>query len=307
MFNLSEFGITAAWSPVSFFLVAMIAVVYILAVGQYRSVWFKHSESVSLRKKAAMLGGLALFYLTHGGPLELAAHLMFSAHMVKMAISYLVVPPLLLYGIPDWMYRSVTKFPAIDRIVRRMTNPIMSVVMFNMLFSLYHTPIVMDYSMTHFAVQRLIYLALMITSLMMWWNVVAPLPEHERLSDVKKMGYVFINGVLLTPACALIIFADVPLYATYTDPAVWAFALGYCVPQSADAILAQFTGPEQFMIFDPLEDQQLGGILMKLVQEIMYGVILSYNFTRWYRRENRIDQIDPLPQIDSIDSIPSLK
>jgi len=307
---LNEFGIEAAWSPLVFFVIAMIAVLYILAVGQYRTVWFRQSEAVLPRKKIAMLVALALFYLTHGGPLELAAHLMFSAHMAKMAVSYLIVPPLLLYGIPDWMYRVALRNPKVDRWLYKLTNPVLTLILFNMLFSLYHTPMVMDYSMTHFTVQRLIYAALMVAALMMWWNVVAPVPEHERLSDVKKMGYIFANGVLLTPACALIIFADGPLYATYTDPEIWAIALGYCVPASAEAILAQFSGPQQFMIFDTLEDQQLGGIMMKILQEIAYGAVLAYNFKRWYSRESKIDVIDPLPSIrptDSIDSVQPLK
>lgn len=36
--------------------------------------------------------------------------------------------------------------------------------------------------------------------------------------------------MLLTPACALIIFTDTPLYATYADPSAWVSALELCVP-----------------------------------------------------------------------------
>nr|WGD91455.1 hypothetical protein P5665_18820 [Bacillus subtilis] len=38
------------------------------------------------------------------------------------------------------------------------------------------------------------------------------------------------DGMLLTPACALIMFSGAPLYATYTDPALWAEAMRLCVP-----------------------------------------------------------------------------
>ena len=41
---------------------------------------------------------------------------------------------------------------------------------------------------------------------MMWWPMLNPLPEYQTLSDIKKLGYMFANGILLTPACALIIF-----------------------------------------------------------------------------------------------------
>ena len=34
-----------------------------------------------------------------------------------------------------------------------------------------------------------------------------------------------------------------------------------------------------------LHDQQLGGVLMKIIQEIVYGVMLFYIFIAWYRKE----------------------
>lgn len=301
MFDIHAFGVSAAWSPFMFLFVALVAVLYIVAVTTYRTDWFKASEPVPGKKIAATLIGLALFYLAHGSPLDLAAHIMFSAHMVTMAISYLMVPPLLLYGIPDWMYRAAFKHPGVQRWLHRITQPILTLVFFNMLFSLYHLPAVHDYIMTNYAVHTLYYIVLFIAALMMWWNVVAPVPEFDRLSDVKKMGYVFANGVLLTPACALIIFAPTALFATYTDPEVWAKAIGYCVPYGVDVILANFTGPADFAILSPKDDQQLGGVLMKTVQEITYGAILFYNFMRWYRKENPSNQIDP------IDALPTLK
>lgn len=301
MFTMSDFGVSAAWSPLLFFVVSMLAVVYILAVGRYRTTWFKSSAHVGLGKKFAMLSGLALYYLTHGGPLDLAAHLMFSAHMLSMSISYLIVPPLVLYGIPDWLYRHALGNATVKRIFDIATQPILTLVLFNMLFSLYHFPVVMDYVMTHYTVHTVYDAVLLVTSFMMWWNVVVPISEYDRLSDVQKMGYVFANGVLLTPACALIIFASTPLYAIYTDPDIWATALGYCVPSSSEAIVAQFAGPGTFALFEPLDDQQLGGVIMKLMQEVMYGAILFYIFMRWYRRENPVNAVDP------IDSVPFVK
>jgi putative membrane protein len=39
-----------------------------------------------------------------------------------------------------------------------------------------------------------------------------------------------------------------------------------------------------------LDDQRLGGIIMKLMQELTYGSVLAYVFTSWYRKEK--DQPD---------------
>jgi putative membrane protein len=298
--DLSVFGARAAWSPLLFVIMASVAVLYVLAVNVYRRDWFPDASNVAARKQASFLGGVALLYFALGGPLDLAGHLWFSAHMGSMAFAFLLAPPLILYGIPDWMYRAALRKRAVRKLFNVLTKPVLGLLAFNMLFSFYHLPAVHDMIMTQYAVHTFYYAVLLVAALMMWWNVVAPLPEYERLTDVKKMGYVFANGVLLTPACALIIFAPEPLFATYSDPTVWAKALGYCVPLHADAILSQFGGPGQFAILPPLDDQQLGGIIMKLIQEITYGSILYYNFVRWYKRENAEDKIDPLEPLQPV-------
>lgn len=172
-----------------------------------------------------------------------------------------------------------------------MMNPIITLLLFNMLFSIYHVPFVHDYVMTHFSVHRLYYSVLLITSFMMWWQIACPVPEWNRLTDLKRMAYVFANGILLTPACALIIFATTPLYAIYNDPNVWVTAMGYCVTGDPSRLLDTFSGPQFFNLMGVVEDQQLGGIVMKLVQEFMYGFILAYIFKQWFKREQTEDDL----------------
>lgn len=297
MLGMSDFGLRALWSPTMLIAVTIIAVLYVLAVDQFRTKWFKDSSSVPIGKKIAMLSGLAIYYFAQGGPLDLLGHLVFSMHMLSMSLSYLVVPPLIIYGTPDWMLKRVLGVPQIGKFVRSITNPILTLVLFNILFSMYHLPSVLDYVMTHFVVHKLFFATLLISAFMMWWNVVCPLPEYTRLNEVKKMGYIFANGVLLTPACALIIFAESTLYATYSDPAVWAEALGYCVPLGSDVILSMFNGPGEFGFMPPLDDQQFGGVMMKLMQEVMYGAILFYIFMNWFRKDKQNNSVDPIDSL----------
>jgi putative membrane protein len=45
-----------------------------------------------------------------------------------------------------------------------------------------------------------------------------------------------------------------------------------------------------------LEDQQLGGVLMKIIQEIVLGYVLGVIFFAWFKKENgEQDSIDPIP------------
>ena len=136
---------------------------------------------------------------------------------------------------------------------------------------------------------------LFITAIFMWFPLVNQLPEQESLSGVKKVAYIFGSGILMTPACALIIFANAPMYDTFTNAESWASAMQLCVPASALTDL-KLSGPEMFNGLPLLEDQQLGGVLMKIIQEIVLGYVLGVTFFAWFKRENGGgNAIDPIP------------
>src|SRR5690606_28540884 len=177
--------------------------------------------------------------------------------------------------------------------------PLIAVFAFNLLFSFYHMPEIHDYVMTHFVIHRLYFVVLAISSFMMWWPIITPTPELYSMSELKKMAYIFSNVVLITPASALIIFADSSIFATYSDPAVWATAMGYCVPGNTQVLLDSFAGGPAFfsLLCDPLEDQQLGGVIMKVLQELTYSGALAYIFFSWYAREKKDDELEPNPAI----------
>lgn len=285
MLGLQYFSFAELWSPYFLFGTIAVGILYFYLIGPWRLAHAPEAPPARTAQKVWTVLGLFLFYLAQGGPLELLGHLSFTFHMVNMSISYLIVPPMILLGVPSFVWRRAFGM----RFWRRLSglmHPLLSLILFNALFSLYHVPAVHDYVMTQFTVHRVYYAILLLTSLMMWWQIVCPVPEWNKLTDVRKMGYVFANGILLTPACALIIFSGTAMYATYTDPEAWATAMGYCVPAGPQALLDAFQGPGFFSLMSAKEDQQLGGIVMKLVQEVMYGAILAYVFFHWYRREH---------------------
>lgn len=288
MLGLDSFTFEELWDPLKLLVYVIIAAVYILLTGPYRDL-FQDSEPLDWRRKLMFLSGLFLFYLAQTGPLEVLAHIMFSAHMIAMTISYIIVPPLIILGIPAWMWRRFLKL-RILRPFRFFAHPILSIGLFNGLFSFYHFPAVLDYVMLNFTIHKLLYAVLFITSLLMWWPIVCPVPEYNRMSEVRKMAYIFLAGFLLTPACALIIFSPEPLYETYTNPEVWAQALTYCVPGDPARFLEMFEGPWYFTSLSQVDHQQIGGITMKLIQEALYISILGWIFFHWFRREKQRDQ-----------------
>lgn len=283
MLTLDIFGFKALWSP--YFLVSLLAViaVYFLITVTFRSK-FVDSEPLTKKQAGLFLLSIALIYAIKGSPLDLMAHLMFYVHMISMATLVLVIPPIFIFGIPVWIWRKIFKIKLVHSLFKFFTKPLIALIIFNGLFSFYHIPMIFDRVMQSFWLHAGYSLLLFIVAIFMWWPLINPVPEHQRLSGLKKVGYIFADGILITPACALIIFAPGSIYATYSDPEVWAQVMSLCVGPATFAGL-NISGPELFSSMSLLHDQQLGGVLMKIIQEIVYGVILAHVFFEWYRKD----------------------
>lgn len=290
------FGFRALWSP--FFLLAMVIVLvgYYLLTVKYRQR-FTDAEPLTIKQGVFFTSGLILLYAIKGGPLDLMGHLMFYAHMIQMAFLYLVIPPMIIVGIPQWIWRKVLDFSFIKPIFRFLTKPIIALILFNGMFSFYHIPLIFDVIKTDMLLHATYTSVLFVMAILMWWPLINQVEVESRLSGVKKIGYIFADGVLLTPACALIIFADAPMYDTFSDPTAWAQALELCVSPTILATLS-LSGPEMFSSMSLLHDQQLGGVLMKVLQEIIYGVVLFQVFFEWYRKEQDETEAEKLLRLD---------
>lgn len=255
-----QFMITELWNGELNVAVVAVALLYLGFTGRWR-YHIQGSAAVPLSRKVLFLGGLLLFYLTLGSPVAWIGHEMFSVHMLQQSILYLVVPPLLIRGTPSWLWRALWRRKGWRRFFRFGTMPLIALLLFNGLFSLYHIPAVFDTLMGSRFLQWISHFVLMAAAALMWWPVLSPLPERDSLTPLRKMAYIAAAGVLLTPACALIIFADHLLFASYTGEG------------------------GVFALLDPREDQQLGGVIMKMMQEIIYAGMLGYVFIKWIRSQ----------------------
>ncbi|MBO8176392.1 MAG: cytochrome c oxidase assembly factor CtaG [Bacillus sp. (in: Bacteria)] len=280
---LKIFGFEALWSPFFFVAILFMTTVYFLVTVKWRHD-FQNSEPLKKKEGVFFVIAMILLYVIKGSPVDLMGHILFSVHMVQMAVLYLLIPPLLIVGIPSWLWQFIIKQPVVKQIFQFGTKPLIALILFNGMFSFYHMPMIFDVIKTDETLHGIYTFVLFIFAIFMWWPLVNKLPGENRLHGLKKVGYIFADGVLLTPACALIIFAESPMYATYYDASVWLQALTLCVPIDTLAGL-NLSGPELFTDMPPIEDQQLGGVLMKIIQEIVYGVVLAQIFFEWYRKE----------------------
>ncbi|MGO4887916.1 cytochrome c oxidase assembly protein [Anaerobacillus sp. MEB173] len=256
------------WSPGWILFSVFLLLSYLMIITKYRDR-FADAEPVPMTKILLFSIGVILLYIAKGSPLSYYGHhYLFSAHMTQMSIAYLIVPPLFLYGLPSWVIRPIVNYELIKKPFEFFTKPLIAIILFNGLFSIYHYPFVFNAIMSSPVLHVVVHIILMFAAFIMWWPILCPLPEQETLTPLKKVGYIFADGVLLTPACALIIFAGTVLYDPY------------------------LSAPQLISALPIIEDQQLGGVIMKIVQEIVYGSILAYIFVGWFKRERKEEDME---------------
>ncbi|MUK89559.1 cytochrome c oxidase assembly factor CtaG [Ornithinibacillus sp. L9] len=298
--ELQIFGFRALWSPYFLMFVVFIGLLYFLITGPLRYK-FGVTEKPTTKQQVFFYTGLVLLYAVKGSPIDLLTHIMLTAHMAQMAIYLIIFPMLIIKGIPAWIWERVLLKPIIKPILKLLTLPIISALLFNALFSLYHIPAIFDYSKSSMVAHTSISIILLIAAFIVWLPILSPIKEFDRMNPLGKIFYIFGNSVLITPACVLIIFSNAPFYEAYSATGAWIQAMSLCVPGDVlSSLTFTISGPEMFSPMSTLEDQQLGGIIMKIMQEITYGVILARVFYGWFNPESH--KIDPLPVANATES-----
>lgn len=294
MENLSSiriFGFIANWSPFLLALIVFFIVVYFLLTKS----WYKDIEGgrpLKISEGVFFVASMFILYAMKGSPVNILAHISFSFHMTQMAFIFLLLAPMLYFAIPDYLQKAFVKIPIAKQLIRGLGNrPLIALILFTGVFSLYHIPIVLDFLKTEATMHTSFELFLFILALIMWYPIFNKVePQEKHIGGLYKILYVFGIGMLLTPACALIIFSVNPMYASYTEGEAWLKAMELCVPVGILNGLEGSTalsGPQYFLNTTTLADQQTGGVIMKILQEVFFSAMLIYIFVRWFREERK--------------------
>ncbi|MFC4617547.1 cytochrome c oxidase assembly protein [Camelliibacillus cellulosilyticus] len=261
-------GFFELWHPVMLLVLIVIAFIYIRAVKQ-------REKRVSKSKLFFFISGLFILYLSEGSPLKaLGHHFLFTAHMMSMSLTYFAVPPLILGGLYHWMVVPLFKLKGLKKFLNFITHPLLAVSLFNILISFYHIPTIFNWIMVSDMRMMVANIILLFFAFVMWWLIVQPPMVHaHKLKPMEKIFYVFAASILLTPACAMIMFANHFIYDT----------------TAAETQL--------FSFLSPLEDQKSGGVVMKIIQEIVFIGALGHIFYQWSKkdRDSGANDLNPKP------------
>lgn len=102
---------------------------------------------------------------------------LFSAHILQQGLAFMFVPPLLLLGTPKWLLRFLLKWKPINKFFQLFTRPLIALVLFNGLFSLYHFPFIFDAVSANDLLHNTYHTVLFFAAFLVWWPLLSLFPE----------------------------------------------------------------------------------------------------------------------------------
>ncbi|HEY7479750.1 MAG TPA: cytochrome c oxidase assembly protein [Gemmatimonadales bacterium] len=208
---------------------------------------------------ASFTTGLLVLLFALNGPMhDLSDYYLFSAHMVQHLLLTLVLPPLLIAGTPGWLLSPLLRRPVMRGAARFLTHPLVAAALYTVTIAFWHLTPFYELMMRNHDVHIATHLVFIAAATLLWWPVMSPVPELPRLGYGMAMLYLFLVGIPMQIVAALITLSRGVLYPWYSDaPRTWNLS--------------------------PLEDQQLGGLLMWVPGNLWMFLAIGVVFLLWAR------------------------
>jgi putative membrane protein len=227
-----------------------------------RRDWSSRKELAERRRRRTLFtAGMLTLWVASTWPIhDLAERSLYSIHMAQHLAYTLVAAPLIVAGIPAWMWRDLLRPRPIAVVFRFLTRPVVALVLFNGLLLFTHWPEVVTSAVGSEWIHFGLHVLLFGSAIVMWWPVLSPLPELPALTPPAQMLYLFLQSLAPTIPASFLTFGHTLLYPVYaTFPRVWGLSA--------------------------LDDQLIAGLVMKLIGGLILWGFIAVIFFNWYARE----------------------
>jgi putative membrane protein len=195
--------------------------------------------------------GLGVLLLALESPIDVGGdHYLFSLHMLQHLMLSMAVPPLLLLGLPArWLAWN-----------RFRVHPIVASLVFNGVLVTWHLPFLYEATLANEGIHVLEHLSFLATGVLFWRPIIAPAAARRGLSPIGKIAYLGFAGIPPTILGIAFILSPSVLYPFY-------------------AAAPRVSG------LGPLEDQQLAGLVMFGLGNLIYFAAIAVLFFALDRKE----------------------
>lgn len=257
----------ATWSAEPWLLGLLAAGALLYGIGCMR-LWRRAGpgRGISPGQSARFATGWLALAAALVSPVDALAATLFSMHMVQHELMMVVAAPLIVTGRPleAWTWAmpaswrapvaAAARAPGLGRAWGAMTHPAVAWMLHALALWLWHVPAFFEASLASRAVHELQHASFLGTALLLWWSV---LGRGTRRSDAASLGSLFTTMLHTGALGALLTFAPTVWYATYARASAFGLA--------------------------PLEDQQLGGLVMWAPGGLAYLVAGLAIVASWLR------------------------
>jgi putative membrane protein len=253
-----------AWTPHAdvWLLVTALVGGYLYALSAWGAKARPGRRPATRGQRLCFFAGAAVLWIAADWPIHpLAEGYLYSVHMVQHLLFQLVAAPLLILGVPAWLWRRLFAPRPVAAFVRMITQPLPAIAAVGGFTAFMHWPTVVNTVAQGGLLHLGAHIALIFFSFIMWWPVLSPLPELPHLSYLGRLAYLFAHSILPTVPASFLTFAREPLYSAYAQ-----------VPQLVSWI-------------DPVTDLHLAGLIMKIIGGLYIWAVMAILFFRWHAED----------------------
>ncbi|UCD24402.1 MAG: cytochrome c oxidase assembly protein [Gemmatimonadota bacterium] len=228
-------------------------------------VWSTAADSNEPGRPLLYVVGVFILWTAADWPIgPLGAGYLLSVHTVQYILFAFVAPPLLIAGTPKWLWRRLIQPDWAFKTAWTLTRPLVAFLFFNVVLLATHLPSVVDgltaSQLGSFAVD----MSWLGAGIVFWWPILGPLPELKPMPYPGRIVYLIANVFIPTVPAAFLTYARYPIYALY-----------------------ELAPPINNLT--AVEDQQIAGMIMKIVGGFIVFGIASVLFFKWASHEERAE------------------
>jgi len=228
----------------------------LLSSGDDVSPWFGSSRVRPWLFALGVLTGL----LALQSPIDTGGdHYLLAIHMVQHLLLMMVAPPLVLLGIVGMRSPAVRVAPRVRALLTWITRPWQATLLFNVVLLVWHIPQLYNTTLTNDGLHIVEHLTFIAVGVVFWWPIVDPVrgPDTRLVGPFNKIAMLVLAGVPPTILGFIFALASSVFYSFYaTAPRLWGIS--------------------------PSADQQLAGVIMFGVGNLVYFVAISVIFLRLF-------------------------
>jgi putative membrane protein len=267
-----------AWNTNPIPTLLLLVAAYLYLTGMER--WHNPSYHIGFWQKVSFFSGLVAIFLALQSPIDPLADHLFSIHQVQHMLLRMIAPILILLGLPltpilrgmpPWMLqgvvRPIVRSTTVRAVYHILTHPALVILLFMGTLFLWQTPSLHNLALRNNEVHEVMHFSMLLTGLRFWWLFIDPRPGRARLHYGLRMLFLGLVVIPNTVLGAAITFNSSLIYQAYAEV-------------------------EQPFSLPLMTDQQLGGLLLWVLGDMMSIVAAGILMVMWYQHEEAQDQLD---------------